>query len=108
MKFMRLGPVGSERPTVLSDDSRLSGLSGTERQRPGSTELHHQGHDLQREPIVRCLSQYMVIEPGDTVITGTPAKVATGLPGTPHLQAGDTVELGLDGPRSQRQMSSQG
>ncbi|MFG2627561.1 fumarylacetoacetate hydrolase family protein [Streptomyces sp. NPDC048473] len=105
---MRLGPVGGERPAVPSDDSWLSDLSGTERQRPGATELHHQAHDLQCGPIVWYLSRYMVLEPGDTVDTGTPARVAPGLPGTPHLRAGDTVEVEIDGLRSQRQMFGQG
>ncbi|MFE1551499.1 fumarylacetoacetate hydrolase family protein [Streptomyces sp. NPDC058718] len=53
--------------------------------------------------IVWYLSQYMVLEPGDVINTGTPAGVALGLPGTPYLRAGDTVELGIDGLGSQRQ-----
>lgn len=42
------------------------------------------------------LSQYMVLEPGDVINTGTPAGVALGLPGKPYLRAGDVVELGID------------
>ncbi|MFJ3589142.1 fumarylacetoacetate hydrolase family protein [Streptomyces sp. NBC_01260] len=53
--------------------------------------------------IIWYLSQYMVLEPGDVINTGTPAGVALGLPGTPYLRAGDTVELGIDGLGSQRQ-----
>ncbi|MBT2896797.1 fumarylacetoacetate hydrolase family protein [Streptomyces sp. McG3] len=53
--------------------------------------------------IIWYLSQYMVLEPGDIINTGTPAGVALGLPGTPYLRAGDTVELGIDGLGSQRQ-----
>ncbi|GAA2800539.1 fumarylacetoacetate hydrolase family protein [Kitasatospora paracochleata] len=49
------------------------------------------------------LSQYLVLEPGDVVNTGTPAGVALGLPGQPYLRPGDTVELGIDGLGSQRQ-----
>ncbi|MDG9701484.1 fumarylacetoacetate hydrolase family protein [Streptomyces sp. DH37] len=49
------------------------------------------------------LSQYMVLEPGDLVNTGTPAGVALGLPDAPYLRAGDTVELGIDGLGVQRQ-----
>jgi 2-keto-4-pentenoate hydratase/2-oxohepta-3-ene-1,7-dioic acid hydratase in catechol pathway len=49
------------------------------------------------------LSQYMVLEPGDLVNTGTPAGVALGLPDAPYLRAGDTVELGIDGLGGQRQ-----
>jgi 2-keto-4-pentenoate hydratase/2-oxohepta-3-ene-1,7-dioic acid hydratase in catechol pathway len=53
--------------------------------------------------IVWYLSQYMVLEPGDVINTGTPAGVALGLPDTPYLRPGDTVELSIDGLGSQRQ-----
>ncbi|WP_035839601.1 fumarylacetoacetate hydrolase family protein [Kitasatospora azatica] len=53
--------------------------------------------------LVHYLSQYMVLNPGDVINTGTPAGVALGLPGTPYLRAGDTVELSIDGLGSQRQ-----
>jgi 2-keto-4-pentenoate hydratase/2-oxohepta-3-ene-1,7-dioic acid hydratase in catechol pathway len=43
------------------------------------------------------LSQYMVLEPGDVVNTGTPAGVALGLPDHPYLRAGDSVRLEIDG-----------
>ncbi|MFF1308929.1 fumarylacetoacetate hydrolase family protein [Streptomyces sp. NPDC058307] len=57
--------------------------------------------------IVSYLSQYMVLEPGDVINTGTPAGVALGLPGTPYLRPGDTVELSVDGLGSQRQTFGQ-
>lgn len=57
--------------------------------------------------IVAYLSQYMVLEPGDVINTGTPAGVALGLPGTPFLRPGDTVELSVDGLGSQRQTFAQ-
>jgi 2-keto-4-pentenoate hydratase/2-oxohepta-3-ene-1,7-dioic acid hydratase in catechol pathway len=57
--------------------------------------------------IVSYLSQYMVLEPGDVINTGTPAGVALGLPGTPYLRSGDTVELSVDGLGSQRQTFGQ-
>jgi 2-keto-4-pentenoate hydratase/2-oxohepta-3-ene-1,7-dioic acid hydratase in catechol pathway len=48
------------------------------------------------------LSQYMVLDPGDLVNTGTPQGVA--MSGRfPFLHAGDTVELGIDGLGVQRQ-----
>ena len=53
--------------------------------------------------LVWYLSQYMVLRPGDVINTGTPAGVALGLPGTPYLRPGDTVELSIDGLGSQRQ-----
>ncbi|GAA1171742.1 2-keto-4-pentenoate hydratase/2-oxohepta-3-ene-1,7-dioic acid hydratase in catechol pathway [Kitasatospora gansuensis] len=56
--------------------------------------------------LVWYLSQYMVLNPGDVINTGTPAGVALGLPGTPYLRAGDTVELTIDGLGTQRQTFS--
>ncbi|MFE0462579.1 fumarylacetoacetate hydrolase family protein [Kitasatospora sp. NPDC058965] len=53
--------------------------------------------------VVWYLSQYMVLNPGDVINTGTPAGVALGLPGNPYLRAGDTVELSVDGLGIQRQ-----
>jgi len=52
--------------------------------------------------IVHHLSQYMVLDPGDVVLTGTPEGVA--LSGRfPYLQPGDVVELEIDGLGRQRQ-----
>ncbi|MFI1508692.1 fumarylacetoacetate hydrolase family protein [Streptomyces sp. NPDC020597] len=57
--------------------------------------------------LVSYLSRYMVLEPGDVINTGTPAGVALGLPGTPYLRPGDTVELSVDGLGAQRQTFAQ-
>lgn len=57
--------------------------------------------------IVWYLSQYMVLEPGDVINTGTPAGVALGLPGTPYLRPGDIVELEIEGLGTQRQIFAQ-
>lgn len=52
--------------------------------------------------IVHHLSQYMVLEPGDLINTGTPQGVA--LSGRfPYLTAGDVVEMGIEGLGEQRQ-----
>ncbi|MFD9127694.1 fumarylacetoacetate hydrolase family protein [Kitasatospora sp. NPDC059571] len=53
--------------------------------------------------LVWYLSQYMVLNPGDVINTGTPAGVALGLPGTPYLREGDAVELSIEGLGTQRQ-----
>ncbi|MFJ8624967.1 fumarylacetoacetate hydrolase family protein [Kitasatospora sp. NPDC093550] len=53
--------------------------------------------------LVWYLSRFMVLHPGDVINTGTPAGVALGLPGTPYLREGDTVELSIDGLGTQRQ-----
>jgi 2-keto-4-pentenoate hydratase/2-oxohepta-3-ene-1,7-dioic acid hydratase in catechol pathway len=47
--------------------------------------------------IIWYLSQYMVLEPGDLINTGTPAGVALGLPDHPYLRPGDRVDLEIDG-----------
>ncbi|MED7948785.1 fumarylacetoacetate hydrolase family protein [Streptomyces sp. BE20] len=57
--------------------------------------------------LIRYLSQYLVLNPGDVINTGTPAGVALGLPGAPYLRPGDTVELTIDGLGLQRQTFAQ-
>jgi 2-keto-4-pentenoate hydratase/2-oxohepta-3-ene-1,7-dioic acid hydratase in catechol pathway len=52
--------------------------------------------------LVRYLSQFMVLEPGDLLNTGTPSGVALGCPDYGYLQAGDVVELGITGLGTQR------
>ena len=48
--------------------------------------------------LVRYLSQFVVLYPGDVINTGTPAGVALGQPEPkPYLRAGDVVELEIDG-----------
>ena len=54
--------------------------------------------------LVRYLSHFMVLEPGDVIVTGTPAGVTLGRPGTPFLQPADVVELEVDGLGRQRQV----
>lgn len=54
--------------------------------------------------VVRYLSQFMTLYPGDVINTGTPAGVAMGMPEPkPYLRAGDVVELEIDGLGRQRQ-----
>jgi 2-keto-4-pentenoate hydratase/2-oxohepta-3-ene-1,7-dioic acid hydratase in catechol pathway len=52
--------------------------------------------------LVHHVSQYMLLEPGDVILTGTPEGVA--LSGRfPYLHAGDVVELDIEGLGRQRQ-----
>ena len=53
--------------------------------------------------IVRYLSRFMVLDPGDIINSGTPPGAALGLPGQPCLRVGDVVELGITGLGRQRQ-----
>ncbi|MEV6181225.1 fumarylacetoacetate hydrolase family protein [Streptomyces sp. NPDC052015] len=54
--------------------------------------------------VVRYVSRFMTLYPGDVVNTGTPAGVAFGQPEPkPYLRAGDVVELEISGLGRQRQ-----
>ncbi|MGX1910356.1 fumarylacetoacetate hydrolase family protein [Streptomyces phaeochromogenes] len=54
--------------------------------------------------VVRYVSQFMTLYPGDVINTGTPAGVALGMPEPkPFLRAGDVVELEIEGLGRQRQ-----
>jgi 2-keto-4-pentenoate hydratase/2-oxohepta-3-ene-1,7-dioic acid hydratase in catechol pathway len=58
--------------------------------------------------VVRYISQFMVLRPGDIINTGTPAGVALGQPEPkPFLRAGDVLELEIDGLGRQRQVLGQ-
>jgi 2-keto-4-pentenoate hydratase/2-oxohepta-3-ene-1,7-dioic acid hydratase in catechol pathway len=52
--------------------------------------------------IVWYLSQFMVLEPGDLINTGTPKGVSLGHDDVPYLRAGDIVEVSIDGLGAQR------
>ena len=49
------------------------------------------------------VSQFMVLEPGDVVTTGTPAGVALGMKPPVWLEAGDEIRMGIDALGEQRQ-----
>ena len=54
--------------------------------------------------LIRYLSHFMTLRPGDLVNTGTPAGVALGQPDPkPYLRPGDVVRLEIDGLGGQRQ-----
>ncbi|MCT9931315.1 fumarylacetoacetate hydrolase family protein [Planotetraspora sp. A-T 1434] len=57
--------------------------------------------------IVRYLSWFMVLDPGDVINTGTPAGVALGMPSQPYLRKGDVMEIEIDGLGRQRQTVGQ-
>ncbi|MFB2117986.1 fumarylacetoacetate hydrolase family protein [Parapedobacter sp. 2B3] len=54
--------------------------------------------------IVHYLSQFMTLEAGDLILTGTPAGVGLGMKPPLYLKAGDTVELIIDGLGEQKQV----
>ncbi len=53
--------------------------------------------------VVHHLSQFMVLEPGDLIDTGTPPGVGMGFDPQVWLAPGDVMELGIDGLGTQRQ-----
>lgn len=53
--------------------------------------------------IVHYLSQFLVLEPGDLINTGTPPGVGMGFQPPIWLQPGDVMRLGIDGLGEQRQ-----
>ena len=53
--------------------------------------------------IISYLSQFMVLEPGDVITTGTPPGVGLGMKPPRFLKAGDTMHLGIEGLGEQRQ-----
>ncbi len=98
--FNPLGPL-LVTPEEVDDlqDLRLSLSVNGEKRQDGSTADMVFGVDH----VIWYLSQFMVLEPGDLINTGTPAGVALGLPGNPYLRAGDVVELEISGLGAARQ-----
>lgn len=95
-------PLGPELVTAdeIPDAQNLrlwSTVNGEERQNSVTADMI-----FTVEFLVWHLSQYLVLEPGDLINTGTPQGV--GLSGRfPYLQLGDIVELGIDHLGTQRQ-----
>ena len=54
--------------------------------------------------IVSYVSEFMTLEPGDVITTGTPPGVGMGMKPPVYLQAGDEITLGIDGLGEQRQV----
>ena len=101
--FNPLGPW-LVRPSDIGDGSGLrlrSFVNGDPRQDSTTSDLIF---DVAQ--VVYELSQYMVLEPGDIINTGTPQGVA--LSGRfPYLVPGDVVECEVDGLGGQRQVFAQ-
>jgi 2,4-didehydro-3-deoxy-L-rhamnonate hydrolase len=100
--FAGFSPVGPYLVTADEVDAgalRLrSWVNGEPRQDSSTADLIF-GVD----EIIYRLSQFLVLEPGDLVLTGTPEGVA--LSGRfPYLASGDVVELEIDGLGRQRQV----
>jgi len=82
---------------VLALDMWLD-VSGVRRQTGSTSTMIFDPYYL-----VHYLSQFLVLEPGDLINTGTPPGVGLGFKPPVWLQAGDVMELGITGLGSQRQ-----
>jgi 2-keto-4-pentenoate hydratase/2-oxohepta-3-ene-1,7-dioic acid hydratase in catechol pathway len=79
-----------------------------------SMSLHVNGKQMQKGNtgtmvfncyfLVHYLSQFMTLEAGDLISTGTPPGVGLGMKPPQYLKAGDVVELQIEGLGSQRQV----
>ena len=58
--------------------------------------------------LVSYLSQFMSLQPGDIISTGTPPGVGLGQNPQVYLKSGDVVTLGIEGLGTQRQDVIQG
>lgn len=96
--FNPTGPWLVTPDEVDVDDLRLrSWVNGEPRQDSNTSDMI-----FDVRVIVHHLSQYVTLEPGDLILTGTPEGVA--LSGRfPYLSAGDVVEIEIDGLGRQRQ-----
>ncbi len=53
--------------------------------------------------IVHYLSQFLVLEPGDLIDTGTPPGVGLAMTPPQFLKEGDVIDIAIDGLGTQRQ-----
>ncbi len=100
--FSPLGPWLVTPDELNTSDLRLrSWVNGEPRQDSTTADLI-----FNVDFIVWHLSQFLALEPGDVIMTGTPAGVA--LSGRfPYLAAGDIVEIEIEGLGRQRQVMGQ-
>jgi 2,4-didehydro-3-deoxy-L-rhamnonate hydrolase len=101
--FETSGPLGPWLVTTdeIKDVQNLSmylDVNGTRRQTGNTkTMIFSIAHCL------HYISQFMVLEPGDVVTTGTPPGVGLGMKPNVFLNAGDVMTLGIEGLGEQKQ-----
>jgi 2-keto-4-pentenoate hydratase/2-oxohepta-3-ene-1,7-dioic acid hydratase in catechol pathway len=99
--FNPLGPFVAT-PDEIADPANLAmGLkvNGESRQKGNTTTMIFNPAYL-----IHYLSQFMTLEPGDLISTGTPPGVGLGMKPPQYLKAGDVVELEIEGLGYQRQV----
>jgi 2-keto-4-pentenoate hydratase/2-oxohepta-3-ene-1,7-dioic acid hydratase in catechol pathway len=97
------GPIG---PWLVTPDEikDVQGLGmwldvNGQRMQTGSTKTMVFGV----KTLISYISQFMILEPGDVITTGTPPGVGSGMKPPRFLKAGDTIALGIDGLGQQAQ-----
>jgi 2-keto-4-pentenoate hydratase/2-oxohepta-3-ene-1,7-dioic acid hydratase in catechol pathway len=98
------GPLGPWFVTKdeIKDPQNLAVWSNVNGEKRQNGNTRNMIFDCQH--IVWYCSQFFVLEPGDVIVTGTPAGVGLGRKVQPqYLQAGDVVELGVEGLGTQKQ-----
>ena len=101
--FETAGPLGPwlVTPDELPNVGRLAmttDINGERRQNGSTADMIFSCPKL-----LSYISQFMVLEPGDVVTTGTPAGVALGMKPPVWLKAGDEMRLAIEGLGEQRQ-----
>ena len=99
--FGPIGPWLVTRDEVADPQSMPMWLTinGVKRQ-DGSTKTMVYGVGF----LMSYLSQFMSLQPGDIISTGTPPGVGMGMKPPTYLKAGDAIELGIEGLGQQRQV----
>ena len=102
--FNPLGPWLATREEIADVSNLNMRLSVNEqvRQKGNTGTMIHAPAEL-----VHYISQFMTLEPGDLISTGTPPGVGLGMTPPTYLKAGDVVALEIDGLGRQRQTCRQ-
>jgi 2-keto-4-pentenoate hydratase/2-oxohepta-3-ene-1,7-dioic acid hydratase in catechol pathway len=98
--FAPVGPYLVTRDMIkdVQNLSIWSEVNGEKRQQGNTTDMV-----FGVKEIVSHLSQFMTLNPGDIIFTGTPAGVGDGMDPPVYLAPGDVVRVGVEGLGIQRQ-----
>ena len=98
--FAPVGPYLVTRDLIkdVQNLSIWSEVNGEKRQQGNTTDMV-----FGVKEIVSHLSQFMTLNPGDIIFTGTPAGVGDGMEPPVYLVPGDVVRVGVEGVGTQRQ-----
>jgi len=98
--FAPVGPYLVTRDMIkdVQNLSIWSEVNGEKRQQGNTTDMV-----FGVKEIVSHLSQFMTLNPGDIIFTGTPAGVGDGMEPPVYLSPGDVVRIGVEGLGFQRQ-----